>query len=79
MVVIFKNIHNHLLLTADTLKHRDVSEETVTKLRELFSKRHSPTSALNTIKLDLQIEHGDNYVVEAADRSKCPDLQFCFR
>jgi hypothetical protein len=67
------------LVTADTLKHRDVDEETVEKFKKLFTSGHSPTSALNTHKVDLQMEFGEDYVTAAADRSKCPDLQFCYR
>lgn len=71
--------HNHRLFCADALQKRDVSRETIDKLKILFESGHSPSSALDTIKYDLQEQEGDNYIYAAADRSICPDLQFCFR
>lgn len=65
--------------SADSQKHRDVSRETVEKFKDLFSKGHSPASALNTHKLDLQLQYDQDYVYEAAYRAKCPDTQFCHR
>ncbi|XP_053642255.1 uncharacterized protein [Cherax quadricarinatus] len=71
--------HNHQLLSPEILRKRDVSEETVQKLTELYKKGHTPLSALEVIKHDLQADYGDQYVFVAADRSKCPDKQFCYR
>ena len=48
-------------------------------LKELFANGHSPSSALEAIKMDLQIADGENYVFTAADRAKCPDVSFCYR
>lgn len=71
--------HNHRLSCAAALQKRDVSTETIEKLKLLFESGHSPSSALDTIKYDLQDQEGDDYIYAAADRSICPDLQFCFR
>ncbi|KAJ8247335.1 hypothetical protein GJAV_G00245120 [Gymnothorax javanicus] len=79
MVVNLEFTHNHGLNTADALKHRNVSEETVAASKGLYAKGHSPSSALNSFKMDLQTEHGPEYVLKAADRATCPDLQFCHR
>ena len=78
-VVRVKHQHNHMLNSADALKFRDVGDDTVEKFRELFTRGHSLSSALNVHKLDLQLEHGDAYTYEVADRAKCPDLNFCQR
>ncbi|KAJ8024340.1 hypothetical protein HOLleu_37061 [Holothuria leucospilota] len=58
--------------SADALRRRDVSEEAVQKLLDFFKAGYSPTAALDTLKYDLQEQY-------SADRSICPDLQFCFR
>ncbi|XP_071949605.1 uncharacterized protein [Antedon mediterranea] len=74
-----KNEHNHRITCADALRRRDVSEDSIAKLRDLFEHGHSPSSALETIKHDLAEEHGEQYVYVCADRFMCPDLQFCYR
>ena len=61
------------------MKHRDVSEETVTKLKELFESGHSPSSAHEVIQYDLQEEYAADYILASGDRAICPDLQFCYR
>ncbi|XP_025088136.1 uncharacterized protein LOC112560469 [Pomacea canaliculata] len=71
--------HNHNLYGADSLRHRDVNDETIAKFKGLFSKGHSPYSALEMHKMDLQMEHGGDYIYRAADRAFCPDLSFCHR
>ncbi|XDV11891.1 hypothetical protein PO909_000687, partial [Leuciscus waleckii] len=53
--------------------------EKLEKLEKLFQSGLSPSSALNTLKYDLQEEQGDSYVHASADRSICPDVQFCYR
>ncbi|XP_035516707.1 uncharacterized protein si:dkey-75a21.2 [Morone saxatilis] len=72
-----RNEHNHGAYEAVT--RCDVSGETIEKLKKLFESGHSPSSALDVLKYDLQEEEQDNYVYAAADRSVCPDLQFCYR
>lgn len=71
--------HNHRLSCADAVRKRDVSGETIAKLKTLFENGHTPSSALDTIKYDLQEQEGENYINAAADRSICPDVQFCYR
>ena len=66
-------------MCAEAMRYRDVAPETSNKLQTLFESGHSPSSALTTLKYDLQEEMGDSYVFAAADRSICPDLSFCFR
>lgn len=78
-VVTVNYIHNHPLACADALRRNDVSEATEEKLRSLFEHGHSPSSALSLLKYDLQEEYGDNYIFASADRSICPDVQFCYR
>lgn len=74
-----RNEHNHKLTSVEAMKWRDVSSETIEKLQELYMSGHSPSSALKTIKYNLQEEEGENYIYAIADRSICPDLQFCYR
>ncbi|XP_025088476.1 uncharacterized protein LOC112560678 isoform X1 [Pomacea canaliculata] len=74
-----EHTHNHSLYSADSLRHRDVNDETIAKFKWLFSKGHSPSSALEMHQMDLQMEHGANYIYQAADRAFCPDVQFCYR
>ncbi|XP_071500591.1 uncharacterized protein [Diadema antillarum] len=78
-IVTLNYAHNHPLSCADALRRNDVSEATKEKLRSLFEHGHSPSSALDLLKYDLQEEHGDNYIYASADRSICPDIQFCYR
>ncbi|XP_062391790.1 uncharacterized protein LOC134079728 [Sardina pilchardus] len=66
-------------MCAEAMGYRDVAPETTQKLEALFQSGHSPSSALSTLKYDLQEEKGDAYVFASADRSICPDLSFCFR
>ncbi|XP_056102717.1 uncharacterized protein si:dkey-75a21.2 [Rhinichthys klamathensis goyatoka] len=74
-----RNEHNHRLNTAEVMRWRDVSNDTIEKLHQLYRTGHSPSSALKSIKYNLQEEEGDNYIYAIADRSICPDLQFCYR
>ncbi|XP_051526130.1 uncharacterized protein si:dkey-75a21.2 isoform X1 [Myxocyprinus asiaticus] len=74
-----RNEHNHRLTGEEAMRRRDVSSETIEKLQQLYRSGHSPSSALKTIKYNLQEEEGDNYIYAIADRSICPDLPFCYR
>ncbi|PIK60343.1 hypothetical protein BSL78_02712 [Apostichopus japonicus] len=79
-VVTLKWNHNHEITSADTFRKRDVSDATREKLLELFSAGHSPSSAIDTLKYDLQMENNDeDYLRLSADKATCPDLQYCFR
>ena len=73
------NIHNHNIYNAAALRFRDVGPAAVEKLTKLFEAGNSPSSALDVLQYDLLVEHGDDYVYKAADRSICPDLGFCTR
>lgn len=73
------NEHNHTLHTADILKFKDVSLETKNKFLKLFESGHSPYSALEFHRMDLQNNYGDEYYLKAADRSICPDLNWCYK
>ncbi|KAL7396325.1 hypothetical protein ABVT39_004230 [Epinephelus coioides] len=73
------NVHNHNIHAPDALRHRDVGSKAVEQLTELFKAGRSPSSALNVLKHDLQVQFGNDYVNASADRSICPDLQFCYR
>ncbi|KAK7881075.1 hypothetical protein WMY93_032325 [Mugilogobius chulae] len=72
-----RNTHNHEC--SEALQHREVSQETVNKLIQLFLTGHSPTSAHKTLKCNLQEELGENYALALTDRSIYPDLHYCFR
>ncbi|XP_071488208.1 uncharacterized protein [Diadema antillarum] len=71
--------HNHNIMCADALRHRDVSRETQEKLISLFKMKYTPSAALEALRTDLRAEHGDNYCMVTADRAVCPDLQYCWR
>ncbi|XP_064622685.1 uncharacterized protein LOC135484914 [Lineus longissimus] len=79
MIVNMNFIHNHLLNSADALRHRDVSEEVTKKFLTMFEAGHSPSSALELHKYDMQIDHQDDFIFASADRAKIPDLQWCYR
>ncbi|XP_041469625.1 uncharacterized protein LOC121419295 isoform X4 [Lytechinus variegatus] len=72
-------IHNHPIMCADALKFRDVSEEAKEELISLFKRKYGPTQAIDMIKYELQLKHGANYLLKAADRAVCPDVQFAHR
>ncbi|XP_050306888.1 uncharacterized protein LOC126743717 [Anthonomus grandis grandis] len=73
-----RHIHNHLLESADVLRHRRPTKETEEKILELFAIGHSPSSALDLLKYDLQEEYGSEYNKIAADGALCPKLQWVF-
>ena len=77
--ITFTGRHNHPVNSADALRRRDVSPQVHDKFLQLFAAGHSPSSALEVHKCDLQMEDGDSYSIQAADRHLCPDLQWCFR
>lgn len=76
--IFLKYTHNHLILVADALRHRTPSDEIVEKFKKLFSRGHSPSSALNIYKSELQEEHDDEYYKIVADGSKCPTRRWCY-
>ena len=78
-IVEIKHIHNHNIHVAAAVRCRDVGPAAVEKLTKLFESGHSPSSALDVLKYDLQVEYGDDYFYKSADRSICPNVQFCYR
>ncbi|KAF0301714.1 hypothetical protein FJT64_026034 [Amphibalanus amphitrite] len=71
--------HNHPLETATVLKFRRVSDRTRERIVELFRHHHSPATALRTLKLQLQAEHGERYPLIAADRGILPDTNYFYK
>lgn len=72
--------HNHEVSSSDALKNRDVSDGAVQKLLDFFKAGHTPTTALDTLKYDLQEQYSaEEYARISADRSICPDVHFCYR
>lgn len=74
-----RNEHNHHVSCAEVTIRRAVSRETTDNLKKLFQSGHTPSSALKVLKCEMQVEEKDSCVYAAADRSVCPDLQFCYR
>lgn len=64
--------HNHLTLGADAIRFRQVSPPTKDKLIKLFEAGHSPFTALESLKFEIQVNN-DNYSDILVDRSMCPD------
>ena len=79
MIVSMNPTHNHPIECADALGHRDVSQETTLKFVEMFKNHHSPASALEVFKFDLQMKHPDKYHYLCGDRKVVPDPQWCYR
>lgn len=79
MTVKFQLNHNHPILAGDVLRFRDVGDEAESKIVALLQNNHSPASALEVLKYDLQTEHPENYILLSGDRYYCPDLSWCYR
>ncbi|XP_071947221.1 uncharacterized protein [Antedon mediterranea] len=79
MIVRLNYTHNHLVNSADILKHRDVSPFVIEKFKVLYESGHSPSTAMIAHKFDMQEEHGDDYLLVSGDRSQSPDTQWCYR
>lgn len=78
-IVSITNEHNHNLHVPDALRYKDVGQEAIQKLKKLFEAGHSPSTALDVLKYELQLELGEDYAYASVDRSICPDIQFCYR
>ncbi|XP_060772707.1 uncharacterized protein LOC132883292 isoform X2 [Neoarius graeffei] len=74
-VITLRHEHNHHVAATDPLCWSNISAATAEKLKTLFQNGHSPSSALETLKYDLQEENGDNL----ANRSVCPDVHYCHK
>jgi hypothetical protein len=71
--------HNHPINAAAALKHRAVSDETKSKLVQLFHLGHSAVEAHENLRQELLLEDDQNFVVKSADRAVLPDKSFCHR
>ena len=71
--------HNHPIEAASALMFRNVGEAARTRLLDLFAHYHSPATALETYKAELQAEYGDEYPFVSADRSIQPDIDYVYR
>ncbi|KAK3917274.1 50S ribosomal protein L25 [Frankliniella fusca] len=45
---------------------------------KMFKRQHSPSSALESLKYDLQEEYGKDYFRISADGARCPNLQWVY-
>lgn len=70
--------HNHSVESVASLRYRQPSTEVKEKLISLFNKGHSPATALDSIKMEIQLNYPDSYPLVLADRSRCPDYNFCY-
>ncbi|XP_063957235.1 uncharacterized protein LOC129263695 isoform X1 [Lytechinus pictus] len=73
------NIHNHSIRSAEAMRRRDVSEDTRARLLQLYEDGYKPIGALEALKRSLQEDYGSDYAEKSADRSLCPDIQYCYR
>uniref|UniRef100_A0A2S2PQ83 Uncharacterized protein n=1 Tax=Schizaphis graminum TaxID=13262 RepID=A0A2S2PQ83_SCHGA len=71
-------VYNHLLNNAVALRHRYPTEELETIFSEYYSNNHSPSSAIEMYKIDLQSKYGDEYFKIIVDGSKCPTRKWCY-
>ncbi|KAF0310052.1 hypothetical protein FJT64_018873 [Amphibalanus amphitrite] len=74
-IQLYQEAANITLTTYDSMSNgqRVVYWLTKARLMELFQHHHSPSTALETLKLQLQEEHGSAYPSVAADRAIVPD------
>ncbi|XP_069586169.1 uncharacterized protein [Ranitomeya imitator] len=77
-VISINHEHNHAIFAADALRFRRPSPEVEEAFRILFAKGHSPSSALQSYTFDLQEQFGEQAFLVLSDRSKCPDIQWCY-
>lgn len=73
------NHHNHPIHCADALQYRPVSDGIRQKLKDLFSKGHSPATSHEALIMDLLLEFPDTFDEKSNDRYYLPNLNFCFR
>lgn len=72
-------MHNHPTNEGESLRFKPVSKDVEEKLLNLYQMGHSPASALEMLKIDLQVEHGSRYAQVVTDRSYCPNKAYCYR
>ena len=71
--------HNHPIYCADVLRHRPLASTVEKKIHELFYRGYSPATALDTYKLELQIQNPQEYENLSGDGSICPNLSKMYR
>lgn len=76
--IMIRHTHNHLINSADTLRHRTPTKQVEEIFEKLFSKGHSPSTAFEIYKMDLQQEYGEDYHLKVADGSLCPTRRWCY-
>ena len=79
MIVNLRFNHNYPLVVADALCHKDVFVAVKKKFTEMFEAGHSPASALEMPKYDLQVENEDDFMFTSAVRALFPEMQWCYR
>ncbi|CAG9813941.1 unnamed protein product [Phaedon cochleariae] len=68
--------HNHPTSGAEALRYRRVSDETNDKLINLFEAGHSPSSAIESLKMEIKMRCDYDDIL--ADRSTFPDYSYCY-
>ena len=71
--------HNHPIVAADVIRRHRVSSATDQKLIHLYKHGHSPSSALQYIRTEIEDDLPDagRLDIALANRSICPDDQHC--
>jgi len=70
--------HNHTIIAGDVLRRHTASAATEQKLVDLYKHGHSPKSALQYLKAEIEENaQDDDLHIALADRSICPDLVYC--
>lgn len=69
--------HNHSTGTADSLRFRQVSSEVKQELLNLYENGHTPGTALEMIRCNIQMNN-DDYITALADRKQCPSYKYCY-
>ncbi|KAL1450378.1 hypothetical protein WDU94_002750, partial [Cyamophila willieti] len=69
--------HNHTI-DYEALKYRR-SEQLCSTFAGYYAKGHSPISALELHKIQLQTEYGQDFYKVAADGARCPNKIWCYK
>jgi len=72
--------HNHPIVAADVLRRQNVRPEIDFKLANLYKNGHTPSTALQFIKTEIEnnLKQGDRLDHALDNRSLCPDYQHCW-
>ncbi|KAK3921452.1 Mating-type protein ALPHA3 [Frankliniella fusca] len=76
--VYIKHVHNHRIECADAMRFRRPDDDMKEFFIRLFHRGHSASSALTSLKLDLQEKYGHDYYKVVADGAKCPNIQWVY-